>query len=226
VKEPRSGVKECGLRVLLIRRLCCGLQPGAGPSCAQTTCAAPSAAASPRAASSCSYWPMALAWRSGRPGPSADGSMFCSSWSRDDGGRRNHHCTRSITDPSCQADALTAVGQALAQAGRHQEAAAIAGSITVPDRRTYALSWVAGAMAQAGRHRQAIETARSISDPWEQTRVLAEVATALIQAGETHSASCLAPAACAAGPWTAAIRPVLLVVPSAFTALVGSLEEL
>ena len=69
---------------------------------------------------------------------------------------------RSITDPDRQASALTAVVQALAQAGQHEQAAVVAAqaesvarSITDPDRQASALTAVVRALAQAGQHEQA-----------------------------------------------------------------------
>ena len=41
---------------------------------------------------------------------------------------------RSITNPGAQAQALTAVAGALAEAGQHEQAAAVARSITSPGR--------------------------------------------------------------------------------------------
>ena len=62
---------------------------------------------------------------------------------------------RSITDPDWQAQALTAVAGALAQAGQYEQAAAIASraetvarSITDPDWQAQALAAVAGALAR------------------------------------------------------------------------------
>ena len=69
---------------------------------------------------------------------------------------------RSITNPDRQAQALTAVAGALAEAGQHEQAAAMASqadtvarSITDPDRQARALTAVAGALAEAGQHEQA-----------------------------------------------------------------------
>jgi hypothetical protein len=76
---------------------------------------------------------------------------------------------RSITNPNEQARALIAVAGALAEAGRHEHAAAMA--------------------AQAGT------VAHSITNPDEQ----AEVAKALMARGETRQARRAASAACAVG---------------------------
>ena len=61
---------------------------------------------------------------------------------------------RSITNPDRQAQALATVAGALARAGQHQQAAAVAPqaetvarSITDPDRQARALVAVAGALA-------------------------------------------------------------------------------
>ena len=78
----------------------------------------------------------------------------------------------SITDPDRQAQALAAVAGALAEAGQHEQAAAMASqaetvarSITDPDEQAQALAAVAGALAEAGQHEQAATVARSITDP-------------------------------------------------------------
>ena len=66
---------------------------------------------------------------------------------------------RSITNPGLQARALTAVAGVLAEAGQHEQAAALASqaatvarSITDPDEQAEALAEVAGALAEAGQH--------------------------------------------------------------------------
>jgi len=87
------------------------------------------------------------------------------------------------------------------------------------------LAEVAGALARAGRHQQAEAVARTITDPDQQASALAEVAGALAQTGETRSAARVTAAVCAVGTWTTATTPVLLLEPSAFTALTRRLKE-
>jgi hypothetical protein len=70
-----------------------------------------------------------------------------------------------------------------------------------------------------------IGIASSITEPYLRARALANVAVALAQAGEVSAASRMAAATCATGQWAAAVRPVLLLVPSAFTTLARTLEE-
>ena len=62
---------------------------------------------------------------------------------------------RSITDPHRQAQALAQVAEALAGAGQHQQAEAVARSITDPVWQAQALAQVAEALAGAGQHEQA-----------------------------------------------------------------------
>jgi tetratricopeptide (TPR) repeat protein len=132
---------------------------------------------------------------------------------------------RSIAHPGSQAHALAQVAGALAGAGRHQQAEALARSIAHPGSQAHALAQVAGALAGAGRHQQAEALARSITNPGSQAHALGLVAGALARAGEARSASRVAAATCAVGRWTTAVRPVLLLVPSAFTMLARTLQE-
>ena len=62
---------------------------------------------------------------------------------------------RSIADPRGQAQALAEVAGVLAQAGQHEQAAAVARSIADPRGQAQALAEVAGVLAQAGQHEQA-----------------------------------------------------------------------
>ena len=105
----------------------------------------------------------------------------------------------SITDLNEQADALAAVAGALAEAGQHEQAAAMASraetvarSITDPDRQARALAAVAGALAEAGQHEQAETVARSITDPDRQAQALAAVAGALAEAAQHEQAAAMA----------------------------------
>jgi hypothetical protein len=65
----------------------------------------------------------------------------------------------------------------------------------------------------------------SITNPDTQANALAEVAMALARAGEASSAFRVAAPTSVAGHWTTAVRPVLLLVPTAFTALAHALAE-
>jgi hypothetical protein len=64
-----------------------------------------------------------------------------------------------------------------------------------------------------------------MTSPDSQAIALAQIADALARAGEARLASRVAAAACAVGPWTIAVRPVLLLVPQAYTALIRTLEK-
>jgi hypothetical protein len=123
----------------------------------------------------------------------------------------------SITDPARQAEALTKVAGALARAGAHQRADAVARqaeevarSITSPSLQAQALTQVVEALAGAGQHQQAEELARSIGKPDSQAEALARVAEALARAGDTRSAYRVTAITCTVGGWTTAARPVLL----------------
>ena len=69
---------------------------------------------------------------------------------------------RSITDPRLQANALTAVAQALAREGQAERAEAVARSFTQPDDQANALRELAEALAWAGETGQAEAVARSM----------------------------------------------------------------
>ena len=79
---------------------------------------------------------------------------------------------RSITDPYEQARALAAVAGALAQAGQHQQAEALARSITNPDRQTQALTAMAKALVARGETRQAQHVASAACAVGQWTKVL------------------------------------------------------
>ena len=139
---------------------------------------------------------------------------------------------RSISGPEPRVQALAKAARALAWAGQHQQAEAIAHSITDVKVQACALAEAAGALAQAGQHEhaevialQAEAAARSITDSKVQVRILAQVAGILARAGESRSASRMAALTCAVGQWTAAVVPVLLLMPSAYTTLARVLEE-
>jgi hypothetical protein len=72
---------------------------------------------------------------------------------------------------------------------------------------------------------RAEDVARSITGPDPQAHALARVAEAFARAGEIRSASCVAAAACALGGWTIAVKPVLMLAPSASEILTRALEE-
>jgi tetratricopeptide (TPR) repeat protein len=106
---------------------------------------------------------------------------------------------RSITDPDRQAQALAAVAEALAEAGQHEQAAAMASgaetvarSVTHPGRRAQALMAVARTLAEAGRPEQAVTLAQSIPDLGRQAQALTAVAEALAEAGRPEQAVTLA----------------------------------
>ncbi len=105
----------------------------------------------------------------------------------------------SITDPEWQARALAGVAGALAEAGQHEQAAAMASqaatvarSITNLGLQARALAGVAGALAGAGQREQAATVACSITDPGLQARALAAVAGALAEAGQHEQAETVA----------------------------------
>ena len=142
------------------------------------------------------------------------------------------HIARAITNPAAQANALADIATALALAGRRQDAADIATSaghiaraIAIPAARARARAAIAAALAQAGHYEHATDIARSITNPYFRADALASIATTMAQTSEASSAARIAAATCAAGPWTAAVRPVLLLMPSAFTTLRRVLEE-
>ena len=112
------------------------------------------------------------------------------------------------------------------------QAETVARSITDPFPRARALAEVAGALARAGQHQQgaaiaaqAETVARSITDPRSQARALAEIARALAGCGEARSAAQVTSALCAIGRWPIAVKPVLLLAPSASMTLARMLEQ-
>ena len=105
----------------------------------------------------------------------------------------------SITSPHSRALALAAVSGAVARAGQHEQAAAIAAqaeavarSITHPYPQKEALAQVANALAQAGQDQKAEAVARSITAPGSRAIALAQVAEALAQAGQDQRAEAVA----------------------------------
>ncbi len=138
----------------------------------------------------------------------------------------------TITDPFWHTSALTQIARALAAAGHYQhaqdtaaQAEATVRAIIDLDQEANALAQVAQALAAAGRYQHAQAVALTITDPGWQANALAQIAGALARAGEVSRASRTAAAACAAGDWTHAVGPVLLLVPSAYTTLARTLEE-
>jgi hypothetical protein len=113
---------------------------------------------------------------------------------------------RSITDPGAQAVALADVARALAKAGQHEQAGAVAiraeavaRSITDPYWYAVALADVARALAKAGQHERggvvAVRSeaaARSITNPYRQARALAQAVRALAGAGQYERAESVA----------------------------------
>jgi tetratricopeptide (TPR) repeat protein len=113
---------------------------------------------------------------------------------------------RSIIAPDRQAQALVAVAGALAQAGQHEQAAAVAAraetvarSIIAPGQQAKALVAVAEALARASQREQAAAVAaraetvaRSITAPDRQAQALVDVAGALARAGQHEQAAAVA----------------------------------
>ena len=79
---------------------------------------------------------------------------------------------RSVTDPDRQARALAVVADVLAQAGRHDQAAAVARSITDPDRQAEAAVAMADALKVRGNTRQARHVASAACTVGRWTTVL------------------------------------------------------
>ena len=131
---------------------------------------------------------------------------------------------RSVTDPDSLVPALAYAAVALASAGKLRQAEAIADSIKNSEWKSWALVAVVKTLTRAGQLQQAEATARCVPDSYLQADALAQIATSLAQAGDAHSASRVAAATCAVGPWTTAVRPVLLLMPSAFIPLTRSLK--
>ena len=105
----------------------------------------------------------------------------------------------SITYPGQRVQALVQVAEALAEAGQHQQAAAIAAEAeatarapTDPDSQDDVLAQVAGALAKTGQHQQAEATARAITDSGWRAYALAKVAGALAGAGQHQQAEAIA----------------------------------
>ena len=109
-------------------------------------------------------------------------------WARLGHTHRAEILARSITHPDSQARALTAVAEALAQAGQRDHAERIARTITDPDSQARALTAVAEALAQAGQRAHAERIARTITDPDSQVRALAAVARALAEVDRDRAA--------------------------------------
>ena len=147
---------------------------------------------------------------------------------------------RSILDPVRRAEALARVEGTLAGAGQRWRAARVAGQAEAiarhfasPVRRANALARVAEGFAEAGQAEraariagQAETVARSLPDPVRRAAALVQVAEALARTGDTRSASCMAAATCAAGRWTTVTPSILLLDPSAFSALARVLDEM
>ncbi|MFG2220496.1 NACHT domain-containing protein, partial [Streptomyces sp. NPDC048685] len=111
---------------------------------------------------------------------------------------------RGITAPDLRARALVSVAEALADAGRGEDAAALAHEaattardITNPHHRARALVFVAEALAGAGLYEDAAVIARDITDPNARTRALASVSALMGGAGRDEDAAALADEAAA-----------------------------
>ena len=112
---------------------------------------------------------------------------------------RDEAAAHSTTTAYVPERILAKVAGALAQAGQHQQATAMARAISRPGSRVSALAWVGAALATTGQSHQArviadeaTTVARSITDPYSQAIALAQVAAALAQAGEPHQARVIA----------------------------------
>jgi hypothetical protein len=128
--------------------------------------------------------------------------------------------------PFENAAALLMVTYALARTGQHQQAEVTARAISADRQmqRDNALGMVANTLAKAGQYEHAEEVARTISEPGRRAGVLASIAGALAQTGQTPSATRLAAEACAAGSWVGAVKPFLIIAPSASSQLMRMLE--
>ncbi|MGW2107619.1 NACHT domain-containing protein, partial [Streptomyces sp. NPDC001948] len=111
---------------------------------------------------------------------------------------------RGITAPDVRAHALVSVAEALADAGRYEDAAALADEaaatardITDPNHRARAMVFVAEALAGAARYEDAAAIARDITDPDHRGRALVSVARALAGAERYVDAAVLADEAAA-----------------------------
>jgi len=113
---------------------------------------------------------------------------------------------------------LARVASALTAAGHLEQAMAMA-RITDPRGQAGALNLIASRLAEAGQPGRAMTVARSIPESRVQATTFACIAETLMKAGDTRSASRAATAACATGLWAIAVRPVLLLNPSALTDL-------
>jgi hypothetical protein len=136
---------------------------------------------------------------------------------------------KAIQSSHSRAGVMADVAVALAKAGEHQRAEATACAIinwhwVSPNHRADALTGVAVAFAEAGKHEQAVTLARTITDPYQHASALADIAMVLARANEVSSASRVTAELCAIGHWRTAMRPVLVLAPSASAMLADAMS--
>ena len=145
-----------------------------------------------------------------------------------------HVMASAIADQHAQAYALVAIAGALARAGQYQQAEALARTITNWFFQVRALTEIAGILARADQRQQASAAASqaasvACSITYPESRdipALAEIPEMLARVGETRSAARVTAELCRIATWTRAVTPVLMLVPTASTTLIRTLEEL
>jgi hypothetical protein len=143
----------------------------------------------------------------------------------------------SITSAYWRVWVLAGVAAALAATGHHEQAIAIARQaqtsaqlVTHPNDRADAEALAARALATAEQRAQTIttagqaQTARLVPDSSGHAKALAAAAEQLAGTGNIEAASQLTAIACATGEWAIALRPALLLAPSAYVSVIGVLE--
>lgn len=137
---------------------------------------------------------------------------------------------KAIQSSHSRAGVMADVATTLAKAGEHQRAEAMACAINdwhwvSPNPRADALADVAVALAEAGKPEQAVTLARTITDPYQHSDALADIAMVLARANEVSSALRVTAELCATGHWRTAMRPVLLLEPSASATLIDAMSR-
>jgi hypothetical protein len=139
----------------------------------------------------------------------------------------------SIGELSQRTQALANVAVALAESGQRKRAAAIAiraestaRSITDPGWQETGLATAVWALAETGQYRRAEAVANAIAYPDEQAAGLADLGVVLAKTGDNREAVRLTIAACAAGRWLCAARPVFLLTEDVSTIVAHALEEM
>ena len=120
-------------------------------------------------------------------------------WSRLGETTRAEALAHAITDPYQQAEALSALAQAVAATGEHDrarrllsEAEDLARAITNPYRKAKAFSALAQAVAATGEFDRAEDVARAITNPYWKAKALSALAQAVAATGEFDRAKDLA----------------------------------